>query len=419
MYMTNFMLKLNHNHASNIIPFHDMYYILTPFILITGGNYLYNTYRDEFHRAFDYLKAEIRGLHNYNRENELVFRDLDNEYGVQFRTTITSSTRLEGIFHNNKITGLGNITENSRNGTVYRKGIFKNNKLHGKGTKILKRSGEEYIRFEGMFKNDKLHGDGKITTKHDTLEGTFKNGCIMTGVYKHESDFDYCKYAGRFDSDEVTYDNLSNLKLNGHGKIDHKTFSMSGNFKNNVMFGYGVYTDKVKGSVTSGNFIDDEVVGTGSIKFDNRTVTSHNFGNVGKFTIKYNTGDMIEVNEITRRYTLTYKNGDVQKGKTLSSTFHKNIDSYVMFKDIISYELKSSFETLTNQQLMCWIKATDRELFRALQLSNLCGVLNGKMLMSFEKPEDFDLPDVNKNLLQRLLDCRPVYSSDEDVVVIS
>jgi uncharacterized protein YehS (DUF1456 family) len=84
----------------------------------------------------------------------------------------------------------------------------------------------------------------------------------------------------------------------------------------------------------------------------------------------------------------------------------------------VRYTLNSSMDTLDNRQFMLWLKSVDETLYKCIGESNLKGFITGALYMKFQVPDDFDLPHVNNNVLQKLLSIKNTLVSDGQEIVL-
>lgn len=75
-------------------------------------------------------------------------------------------------------------------------------------------------------------------------------------------------------------------------------------------------------------------------------------------------------------------------------------------------------DTLDNRQFMLWLKSVDETLYKCIGESNLKGFITGALYMKFQVPDDFDLPHVNNNVLQKLLSIKNTLVSDGQEIVL-
>ena len=131
--------------------------------------------------------------------------------------------------------------------------------LKGKGSLYYKNG----VKYEGIFIENELNGIGRyINEEGICYEGIFKNG-ILKGKGKQitvDEDGNKIIYKG----------SLNNLKKDGKGILETKTFKYEGNFKNDKKNGKGLIIYKDNGNIYQGDFLDDNITGYGIYTFKNK-----------------------------------------------------------------------------------------------------------------------------------------------------
>jgi hypothetical protein len=61
-----------------------------------------------------------------------------------------------------------------------------------------------------------------------------------------------------------------------------------------------------------------------------------------------------------------------------------------------------------------WLYASDISMFNMIKHTNLNGHIDGEMFMGFSTPEDCNLQDVNKNVLNRFIDLKRLENQTDD-----
>ena len=419
-------------------------------ILVFGSHYIYDSYKENIYEFATDVKnkmhSHISGVSSYNRHQEQVFRELDNEYGYKINDFSSSTCISEGIFHNDKLSGLGRIICTSGHTSMNAKGIFKNNKLHGLGTLRIK---DEFLDtcavYQGMFKNSALHGDATVDTPNVTITGTFKRGKLMNGkiVVKqynkrvmHTSYHSIKELRGNFGYNTIETINTAYIpfyKLNGHGAIEYTTFTETGTFRSGRLSGYGV-RNYFNGNVKhKGMFKNGLLHGTAEIIKKDFTIKSvfNNGRIVNSYSIIFDNETVLSYSPTDKQLSIAFQNSDTLNatytGHMLNKPLYQSFTGLferLLNKDELansSYNIMDSIENMDKQQFMFWIMSLDKELFEFLKNSNLYNFIDGKLYTSIETPEDFDLPEINSNVLNRLISLKhqQAPSVDDGMVMIT
>lgn len=410
-----------------------------PIFAVFGVNMyaFYQNFKSDIHTYLKCAVCKLRGLEHFDRNNKPIFRNFtDYEYGTRIESFWSENIK-QGIFKDNQLNGLGSSFTKSNETSEYSKGIFKNNKLHGKGTLIfIDHYNNVVTHYTGLFCKHKLHTEGSISNKFFTVTGTFSHGHLRSGkiiIHKYDVKMMSVKYngikmiQGNFGKNSLLLFQGSELPwitLNGHGKITYENNIESGTFKDSNLQGYGVRINNISNTKYIGQYVNDELHGTGKIITSDFTVKA-DFNNgviESKFMITDGDGEC-ECNMITQAYKYTFKNGDEFTG-LLPSNFEFNLRNvpYLLCPDIGEitnpvYTMNDGFESMGNVEFMTWLYATDNDLYNILFDSNLCEFITGELYCSFTKPEDFNLPTVNNNVLDKLLSYKNKVEKNEDGIV--
>lgn len=218
--------------------------LLTPFILFTGSFALFQLtvrwLKEGDDSTADRVQNTIRQFPVFTPDDseeaddttftETTIRDFTGNGELLF----ANGDRYEGSFVEGKMQGKGKLTYN--NGTIF-EGYFENNRIKntiihdtGKFTFLNgdvytgsirdgKMSGPGRLEFgghvyEGVFANGKKHGKGKISySSGDTVNGTFQQDLLTSGLYTYANHPEYKEYHGRFTVEG---------KFGGWGRLNYK-----------------------------------------------------------------------------------------------------------------------------------------------------------------------------------------------------
>jgi hypothetical protein len=433
-------------------------------IALISGNYFLSPYKQDIIQFGKRVCSYLTGVSNHNRSGEEVLRPLDDEYGTKVINGFFHTIKSSGIFHNDTLCGLGKSTYWTDTYKKNQKGIFKHGKLHGPGTqRIYEMNFGIQTTVAGMFYKSLLHGKGSITnTIGFQLKGTFDHGRLLKGtirvpsvIYSRTYYGIIQKISGIFNSDTVFDINDSTsiplYSLNGKGTIAHNDGSTyKGTFKKSSLHGGpGVITTNTS-VLECDNFKHGTPHGTGSVVTDDYEIRGEL--SMGRFRSKYvytnrKTNQIIKYNPINNRLQLTFPNGDemitaytgvverkLSCGVSRVYNILNNYPSCSLTHDVwacgvehliqttsfenVRYTLNSSMDTLDNRQFMLWLKSVDETLYKCIGESNLKGFITGALYMKFQVPDDFDLPHVNNNVLQKLLSIKNTLVSDGQEIVL-
>ena len=160
----------------------------------------------------DYKILYPKRIKKHSKEGLCVLKWKDNSF-------------LKGIYHNNKLNGVGIIYLSDK--TEYM-GYFKNNKFNGFGIYYS----SDQTKIKGNWINGKING---------IVEEKFKDGTIFQGEYINGYRNGIGTY---FYSDgSIFIGEFKNHKMNGFGQLkyyDNKKYE--GEFENNLFNGYGEFT---------------------------------------------------------------------------------------------------------------------------------------------------------------------------------
>ena len=414
-----------------------------PLLLLTGrllmDTYKMDTYKQQISTYAKDLYGKFIGVERRDKQDTKIYRNLhDFEYGSKSTNLLKRDIYCKGIFYNDELHGPGRRVVETRDIHVFSRGIFKKDMLHGRGMKIMTNKIDNYsVCFDGMFRRDMIHGKASIRCKYYTVEGTFDRGVFLRGsitiheynVYAMDTRYKHVKSVkGNFGKHtEYFYDTrLPLMELNGHGTVTyHKTMYKSketGGFKGGVLSGYGErYTTT---HAEKGMFKNGCLNGAGTYVYATHVVTAE-FRD-GYFVGAYDV-DFDDINIHCRDSTfvqITFRNGDIM---TFTPKYDMRIYIYApqLFKNMfnraftdISYTLKDNIEHLDKLQFMYWLFSMDRGVYDMVCDSNLNNFIDGSLYMSFQSPIDFDLPEVNDNVLERLLELKHTDTSSDDGIVL-
>jgi hypothetical protein len=422
-------------------------FILFSPIILVGGRILYDTYKVQLYTLAQKVYSKFIGLERFNRAETQIFRELHNyEYGQRYSSGFHTETEQVGIFKGDKLNGPGHQIIDTRLFNIYSKGIFRDNKLNGIGTYVMTNKDYDYVvYYEGDFVKNALHGEGTVRCKYFTLKGTFEHGQFINGsidIHEFNRYVMDAKYkihksiSGNFGKNaEHMYCTtiLPFFDLNGHGNVVYYNTGVneSGSFLDGDLHGYGMreYPEYIEEGMFRGGCLH----GSGKHISETFTVSAEfEDGDImSKYDVLLDNDVKMHNNLLTNTFDITFQNGDTFTFTPLFTlefeygTRNRTHDFKYLLEELFSdfmsdatYTVNESLETLDKKQFMYWLYATDKELFDIVSDSNLDNFIDGKLFMSFEKPSDFDLPDINDNVLQKLLEYKNTVEPNPDGIVL-
>jgi hypothetical protein len=259
---------------------------------------------------------------------------------VQGIEIMPDGSKYEGSYFDNQKSGIGTFV--FKNGDVYN-GEWREDEMNGVGKYDYISSGSSY---EGFFEHGKMHGTGVYTSRDGVYTGTFhhdvKHG---RGVYKwvngEEYEGDYQEnvrhgdgvyryrngdvYSGAWTADKQTgFGTLTNTGTGsdrGNNKIDSGGgLSYKGNFVDGKFEGVGEL--EIKGRRYEGSFANNQMHGSGTLKYANGNIYVGNFEHgkrTGQGHLLYSKGDEYKGgwrdDAMEGLGKFTYSNGDVFEGE--------------------------------------------------------------------------------------------------------
>ena len=244
------------------------------------------THWSEFYKE-DPTKSINNMLHNMKTYvNGMIFEYPDNNFhsdDIEVCTKNALSCYKGSIdLYTSKKNGYGELIYADGSQKI---GTFFNDEFNGWNTYI----DSDGILYVGLFQEDTLNGKGikYILDKDSLYKGDFKN-FKRHGYGKYYKDLSI--YEGEFNCD----------KKHGQGKITLKTGdTYIGEFKNNMISGYGQYIWKDGKHEYKGNFLNGKFHGEGFYKWEDNEYFKGNYYNGvkdGKGEIGYNDGRKCYVN---------------------------------------------------------------------------------------------------------------------------
>lgn len=416
----------NSNHSSLLLFF-------SPTIAFLSY-YLYNN----FDFIYNNISSYITGISRWNRNNERVYKELNKEYGKKEIVYSDMKVLACGMFHNDKLTGLGNVSIKFFDlcKVTYSKGIFKNNLLCGPGSHTVKEwNNYETIHgvFKGMFRRNRLDGK-KCQYENDFIKimGEFKRGYLQKGtiqIKKYNENYMSKKFSdikeikGTFlNKNSPLYNSafVPYIELNGTGSIQYTSKREAGVFKNGILNGFGMRT--CNEITETGSFKNGKLHGSCKMIFNNVTLMS-DFEN-GIVNHKYDILlDKIKISINNNYVEIIFENKDKLTG-TISNPNIKYIVSYLscrnnlVIDDLINYEdltqctytihKNNSISNMNNMEFKYWLFSKDDTVFKYINESNLADFIDGKLYMLMGSPNDFKLVNTNEHILNKLLSFKNV-----------
>lgn len=390
-----------------------------------------------------------------------------------------------GIYNNDALSGPGKRLVVHDNGyTVRSRGVFNDDLINGKGEMEVSYPypinglASGVVLYKGVFKDDVLHGKGVISSPFFVLDGVFNHGRLQSGsikIHKYVYGSMSSSYRGirmmrgTFSQNYKPIDSTCVLPFIGlsEGTIDYtksmyKVQRTTGTYINGTTL-HGErclirYTNgntlmgaldmgwlcgrclfrKPSGEYMKGAFRYNDVSpgGVHETRMSNGTIVTNTHNDTDfecKTTVSFTNGDVFEctypIQQRRKRLPLS-RVGLCVTGNTADDFLEKIIGrvesnlSGLLDKQLTEceYTVSENIKNMGVTEFRFWLYTRDRVMFDLIEQSNLSQYLDGEMYDSFTEPADFHLPDVNDNVLRKLLDLKQSetgMSSNTGIVYIS
>ncbi|EFC46511.1 predicted protein, partial [Naegleria gruberi] len=240
----------------------------------------------------------------------------DDDNGV-FR--FANMSVYTGQVKKGQLTGVGELKY--KDGGIY-KGSFVNGKREGKGSFEFYEGNQKVRHYDGDWENDSMSGQGTLinTTIQQVYTGQFKNN-----VYHGQGIFNFQTRSLEFEGDMI------DSRKNGFGKLVYSDGSYyEGQFNNDEMTGTGSFVDSDR--VYNGQFVKSLFHGKGKLKatfkskdyvFEGEFREHQPYNGVGSVVVSRKTGDYwdgeFKNGKFSGKGRLTFEDASVYEGNVKNS----------------------------------------------------------------------------------------------------